>query len=302
MRTQMSKHSLSCAVLVCCLLALDASHTTASADPTNIHVFSDTLFLSDYITPRGYVLNNNGFVNQTDIGITASIYSNKSGPINDVSLNAGVWEDYWEDSQFANSVSNRGWYEDDWWAGGSVTHANWTFGATIMQFRSPDALWQTQTNAEFKISHDDSGSGLPITFNPYTKLFYAISGSSTTGFGDRGHTYDVEIGMSPSYTFKNTTLTVSAPTWITVGPESFWNGDPAAIKNTGNFGVFSTGMTFKTPISFIPSSYGSWYAKAGVQVYDLINNNLVLAEELRGGVPSSDRTPVVGFTGLGVSF
>lgn len=299
---------MSCKLRYCALSALMtmmvAHSAPAMADPSSITVSADELVLTDYITPRGYVLNNKGYSDQVDLNLAVSLYSDKTGLLKDVSVTAGVWDDYWAGGSVADKpISNHGWYEGDWSAGAHATISNWTVGATYEQFRSPTGLWNTQTNIEFLAAYDDSGSGLPVAFHPYVKPFYAVSGSSTVGFGKAGRTYDVEIGMAPSYTFKSLPVTISFPTWVTVGPQGFWNGDPAADKaEHSHFGVFSIGATLKTPLSFVPASYGKWYCKGGVQVYELINKNLVLAEKYRGGVSSSDHSPVVAFTGLGFSF
>ena len=39
--------------------------------------------------------------------------------------------------------------------------------------------------------------------------------------------------------------------------------------------MFTTGLTFVAGLTWIPSNLGSWYAKAGFQYYDVINNALI---------------------------
>ncbi len=158
------------------------------------------------------------------------------------------------------------------------------------------------------------------------KLFYANSGPSTVVLGDRGKTYDVELGMVPVLKLANYVglpITLTAPTWVTVGPSSYWNRNDGTTNFCGpmsssrcalsNAGVVSTGLTAKMPIDFlIPSRLGNWYVDAGFQYYHIINDALLGAQVLTGAAggaagvagtfPQSHRDIVVGFTGIGMSF
>ena len=78
-------------------------------------------------------------------------------------------------------------------------------------------------------------------------------------------------------------LTISAPTWITVGPSEYWNAFGTnvcgvTLCSTDNVGVFSTGLTGKLALDWVPSRFGKWYAKAGFQYYNFLNDNLQLAQ------------------------
>ena len=118
------------------------------------------------------------------------------------------------------------------------------------------------STSELSLGFNDSPYLKPISIHPYAKLFYAISGDSTVVVGRKGGTYDAEIGVVPTLetTPMSIPVTLTMPTWITVGPTGFWGG-------TSNFGVFSTGITAKTPLSIISSRFGNWYVDAGVQSY-----------------------------------
>ena len=121
------------------------------------------------------------------------------------------------------------------------------------------------------------------------KLFYAASGPSTVVLGKRGDTFDVEIGMVPTLDTKKYTgvpLIFSAPTWVTVGPKSYWNRNDGTTNFCGalsnapcalsNAGVFSTGIQAKYMLeTFVPKRLGSWYVKGGFQYYHIINDALL---------------------------
>src|SRR2546428_9977773 len=64
-----------------------------SLPPPVVHGFSDVTFKNDYLTPRGLLVTNKGLTIQILNGFVAPVYSSASGPISDVSLVAGVWND-----------------------------------------------------------------------------------------------------------------------------------------------------------------------------------------------------------------
>jgi len=101
-------------------------------------------------------------------------------------------------------------------------------------------------------------------------------------------------------------VTLKAPTYVTVGPTSFWGAG-----SSGGVGMFTTGLTAVLPLSWMPAQYGHWYVKGGFQYYDIINTNLHLSNAISacGGTatiatcPSSQTTNIiVGFGGIGVAF
>jgi hypothetical protein len=188
---------------------------------------------------------------------------------------------------------------------------DWKFGIEVSQFLSPPGNFRTETNVEFSLAYDDSKWNPFIPFNPYVKVFYAVSGDSTVVTGKRGDTYDVEFGIVPVIDLSKVgmPIVVTVPTWVTVGPSSYWNigGNlcGVALCSNDNLGVFSTGLTGKSPLAFIPKRLGNWYAKYGFQYYHLINDNLLRAQTLVGTANSfatAHRDIVVGFAGFGMGF
>jgi hypothetical protein len=57
--------------------------------PLDIHYFADVTFLNDYITPRGLLVTNTGLATQILTGIALDLYKDKTGFINDISVNGG---------------------------------------------------------------------------------------------------------------------------------------------------------------------------------------------------------------------
>ena len=282
-------------------------------EPLDMHAFFDVSFKNAYITPRGLLVTNTGLTTQILAGLSADVYKSKTGFINSVSVYSYVWNDLWSKQ---NNSKVGSWNEFDWAVGMSVKFAqNWRFGVEYVEFLSPPGNFSIERNIEFTLAYDDSGwwGGGPFTLNPYVKLFYAVSsGSSTVVVGKAGGTYDVELGIVPTLDMKRylgIPLTLSAPTWVTVGPSDYWNvgGNPcgATLCSTDNVGVFSTGLTAKLALEWVPARYGKWYAKAGFQYYNFLNDNLQLAQVTTLGLVSFDQThkdATVGFAGVGFGF
>jgi hypothetical protein len=315
------------ALVVATALSLGALGSAASAadmmplkvkappppEPLDIHGFMDVSFKNDYITPRGLLVTNTGLTTQILMGLVFDVYKNKGGFINDISFSGGVWNDLWSEQH--NPVVDS-WNEFDWFAGMNVKFAqDWTLGVQYIEFISPPhAFPGIEKNVELSLSYDDSKWNMVLPLHPYAKLFLAVAGPSTVVLGKAGGTYDVELGLVPTYdlTKSGVPLVLTVPTWVTVGPSTYWNNGatgcgvsiftPCAASNAG---VVSTGLTGKWPLTFIPKRLGNWYADAGFQYYHLINDTLLLAQTITGTAATyatAHRDIVVGFGGIGFGF
>lgn len=293
------------AVLAVGLLAL-ASLATQAADAapgSAIHGFGDMTFKNDYITPRGLLVTNQGVTTQILGGLVFLTPGNTS-------IVAGAWNDINSDpAKYVGPTRTGAWNEFDYFVGLNwQATQNLKLGVSYVVFLSPPDAFQTEHNIEFSFNYKD-----PYSINPYLKVFWAVGGDSTVVLGRRGDTFDVEIGAAPSYTFKSSGVTISAPTWITVGPSSYWCDSnagaaqfAASIKGRGcadsNFGVFSTGLKASIPITAIGPQYGSWSFNTGVQYYNVLNGSLVDAQALTVNSPKGYRNVIVPFAGFGFGF
>jgi hypothetical protein len=186
----------------------------------------------------------------------------------------------------------------------------------------PALVWD-----EVKLSLNDSFTGWPITFNPYVTFYYEFNSIGSPGAGGPGsvsaacfpceaNNYDFFVGMTPTVDLSKywgIPVTLKAPTYVTVGPSSFWNNYGSAAPfghSSGSVGMFTTGLTAIMPLSFMPAQYGHWYVKAGFQWYDIINTALQNANAFSvdgnfscAAVNSGDCSSIiVGFGGIGVAF
>jgi hypothetical protein len=282
------------------IAAFSGPATAQSQDPPlAIHGFNDVSVKNDYITPRGLLVTNNRITTQILNGLVLNLYNDPAAPISSVSLVAGIWNDL-DGGQRSRTVGS--WNEFDWFVGANFQVGKfWELGVTYVEFLSPPGNFAAEHNLEFSAKFDDSSWLAPISLHPYAKLFYEVSGPSTVVTGRNGSTFDVELGVVPTIDLHpwSVPATLTAPTWFTVGPASYWGGNQ-------NFGVVTTGLTGTFPIDTIPKQYGAWNFHLGVQYYHLINDRLLLAQRLIGsaGGPGSRglRDVVVGFAGIGINF
>jgi len=266
-----------------------AAPALAQDTGASLHGFADLSLKNDYITPRGLHVTSEGSTIQFLNGLVVDFPQDPAGTITDVSLVGGTWTDFNPDYAAPNTqVLN----EFDWFVGvNAKIGKDVTAGVQYVEFISAPGAFKTEKNLEFSLAYNDKLS--PISINPYVKLFYAMDGDSTVVVGKRGDTYDVEIGATPTWDLKayDIPLTLSMPSWITVGPEDFWGGG-------GNAGVVSTGLKASYPL---PTNAGHWSIYGGYQYYHLINDRLVLAQSILNN-GKNDRDVHLFQVGLGLGF
>lgn len=260
-----------------------------------LHGFADVSVKNDYVTPRGLVVTTSGATIQFLNGLVAV---SPGG----IALTAGTWTDF--NPGYSRRDGNiTAVNEFDFFVGVSGTIADkWKVGVQYIQFISgqPSVAFQDERNIEFSVAYDDSAPDKTFSINPYAKLFWAFdSKSSTVVTGKAGDTFDVELGVVP--TLKVDAVTLSAPTWFTVGPKTYWaakNSPIPGVDGDGNLGVASTGLKLSLPVSFNGGgAKASIYGQ--VQYYHLINDNLRIAKALLNS-GDNDRDHVVFGVGVNV--
>jgi hypothetical protein len=131
--------------------------------------------------------------------------------------------------------------------------------------------------------------------------------------------YRFEIGIAPTFNMQKywgVPVTIGTPTWFSVAPTEYFNVNTAATALCGplqnlpcglsNFGVFSTGLQARySLVGVVPTRLGSWYLKAGVQYYHVLNDALLASQVITGAASSfndSHKDIFVGTTGVGFTF
>lgn len=251
------------------LATLACAGTAHADDGWQLHGFGDISVKSDYVTPRGLVVVDDGATVQVLNGLVAVAPGG-------FAIHAGTWLDLNPSYNRAENITAVN--EFDWFVGISGNIApKLEAGVEYSEFISgqPSVAFKPERNIEFSLKYHDGGKDSQVTINPYAKLFWAVdSKSSTVVLGKAGDTFDVELGMAP--TIKVGEGSISAPTWITVGPKTYWGKKGDGIKDS-NFGVFSTGLKGSIPINVFKGGGASASLYAQLQYYHLINDNLEAA-------------------------
>lgn len=281
-------------------LSLSPSYLLSDSAPQSqplgsaIHGYMETQIKTAHITPRGLVIADNGVEIQPAAGLTFDLLDG-DGLLDKASATFGVWNSL---NTSLHIPSAGQWFEIDYFARLNLQFARRiNFSLQYVAFDSPGNLFQTDNNLEFTLNYDDTGYLIPnFGFHPYTRLFYNISGGSTTALGRNGDTYDVELGLVPTYVWKAITdypITLSLPTYITVGPKDFWGGD-------SNVGILTTALAGTVPLHFIPEKFGRWHMDTSIAYFNLLNGKLVDASAALGN--PRDRNWAVGELGIGMDF
>ncbi len=286
----------------------------AAAEPSAIHGFVDLSYANGMMSGGGKPLYKSGVtLLETTVGLSADIYSSKTGPINSVTAFVGGWAQSWNDAPTGTASMQ----EYDWWAGATIGFADY-YKLTVqeLQFQIPNAGYKgvkVIENATVTLAYDDAHLGLPIALNPYVNVFYNYGGASSMGLGKTG-TYRVDVGIGPSYSFMKSAgvpLTLTVPAQISFGPsDMYYNGQKVcgpksdATCSTSTFQYAMTGLLAKYDLGqFVPKKFGSWSLKAGVKYFHIMNDG-ILANQVGGSTtfPAAKTNYTVFSTGLNISF
>ncbi len=300
------------------------------------------------INPQGQALINTGSASLV-AGLNLTLYKDKTGFINNVTV-GGLLATDWSGSGFGgywanggNNSTNGVLFDTVFILSQAVTFGQyWTLSNEYVNVYSNDVAdgngglakcsmtncsgFPTLIFDQVKLSLNDSFTGWPITFNPYVTWYYVLPSVGTPGGGGPGsvspacfscqvNNYDFFLGATPTWDWTKQfgiPITWKVPTYVTVGPASFWNGngDGLGLASSGNVGVFTIGLTAVYPLTWLPAQYGHWYAKAGFQWYDVINTSLQVSNAVSicgntnvTACGSSNTSSIfVGFGGVGVAF
>jgi len=278
-------------------LVLAATSGTAMAQDGGwqLHGFGEVAFKNDYVTPRGLVVTTGGSTVQVLNGLVAV---SPGG----VAFHGGTWVDLNPGySRADGNITTVNEFDFFFGVSGKVA-PNLTAGVEYSQFISGQSsvAFQDERNIEFSLKYADAPDA-QFSWNPYAKLFWAFdSKSSTVVLGKRGGTFDVELGAVPTY--KGDGFTLTAPTWFTVGPKSYWvrNANRGLVDDRSNFGVVSTGLRISAPLPFVTGGASANVFAFG-QYYHLINDGLQAAKAILNS-GDDNRDHVVFGAGIGFGF
>jgi hypothetical protein len=242
--------------------AAGSAHAQEASDGPVLSGAFDIWAGNSYVTPHGLVATTRGGSIQTTASATLTLPSG-------VSLTGGVWTDFNPDYDKIGNTTKTVNETDPFFAVTVPVTKKFALTAKYIAFIGNN-LPKTAHNVALVASYADGAAGQAFTINPYAVFFYEVDGSSVIGVGKGGNTFDVWLGATPTLKLKGVTL--AAPTWITVGPKSFFGP-----IDDGNLGMLTTGLKIIKPLNLGPKA-GKWAISANVQYYHLANDNLRLVK------------------------
>lgn len=302
-------------------LAMAVTRVTAQdAAPSRINELVNLQFASEYVTPRGMIVQDNGLTFQPLLLTLVNVYHG-DGFINSFDLDGGAWADISSagvsiNPPFGHSPKTD-FVEIDPIAGMSVSFAkHFTLGITYTAFGMQILDIGYSQHAETKLSFDDSSYLGAWAMHPYFSYWQELSKKATDAdlpfainpagarpgakHPDPNSSYYFDLGVDPSYTFKDVLggLKLEAPCRILLPDERFY-GDYYAASST--VGLWELGLKGTIPLKFVSASYGHWSAFAGMNFLYFVDDNLVQLNQFNSPeAPQHDN--VQGYAGVSIFF
>lgn len=298
-------------------LALAPATTRADDAPSRVHFLANVEFANEYLTPRGMIVHDQGLTVQPLVLGLVNLYHGDTF-INDVTLVPGVWNDFSTAGVSRHppfgSEPKTGWVEIDPIAGISIGFAkNFKLDVTYTAFAMQILDIGTSQHLDTKLSFDDSPFLKAFALHPYFEFWQELQGKATDAdvpeavfgpspnSGDHsapGSSYYFEVGVDPSYTFKDCGVKLEAPCRVLLPNERFYG---EYYSEASTVGLFELGLKGTVPMNFMPKGYGHWSFHAGVRYQYFVDDNLYHLNEFNApGKPTRDT--VQGYAGISVFF
>ena len=218
-----------------------------------------------------------------------------AGPLTSLVITPGIWNNfqYGDEGRLVEPSDPRFWFEADLYMKLTATWAEFlTTGVTYTYYTSPNDSFTTYADLGLSIGVNDARWLGDFALNPSLLFAFETKGEAlVSGDGNKG--IYMGIGLAPGYTFfadSAQPINVTAPMTFGFSLKDYYtvNG-----KNQ-TFGYFSGGPLFTVPLKFIPTDFGSWSLRAGVQF-------LVLNTHLKT-VNTDDSFVPIGNVGLTLTY
>jgi hypothetical protein len=260
---------------------LSKSVTEPEPEPSRLHVLLQLEATSQYITPRGLDVIDRGVSFQPLTVIIFDLYSNKQGWLNDIS----VWGSYWDDVGTVKGGAVAGyWNEIDFAGGMEFKYLNgFDLNISYSSFHSETSSYSTNGHFEVTLAYHDSFMG-PFSINPNVWYFLETHKNATVQFDytTAKTGFYFAPGIDPTLNLNPFPLKIETPTYVTLVDKVFYQKTDGTPGGSGA-GVFSTGIKFSAPLTFIPKPYGSWTVYTGYQYYRVINKGALDGNEALTG-------------------
>src|SRR5579859_3234610 len=214
----------------------------AAAAPSRVDALFNLEFSNEYLTPRGMIVHDKGLTLQPLLIGLVNLYKGDSF-INSVTFVPGVWNDFSSSGVSVHapygSLPKTHWVEIDPIVGISFGFAkNFKLDVTYTAFNMQILDIGTSQHLDTKLSFDDSDYLKAFALHPYFEFWQELDGKATDAdvpelvFGPSpksgahaapGSSYYFEVGVDPSYTFKEAaSLKLEAPCRVLLPSDRFY--------------------------------------------------------------------------------
>jgi hypothetical protein len=266
---------------VATVLSLAAPAWSQETLGSRVNVVLAMDFSSDYITPRGLHVEDEGLVVQPLVLMLWKLHAADQGTVRDVTLTTGIWNSF--HSHRAGVTPSR-WNEVDPILGvGVKLKGGWAVDAGMTAFYTPTDSYLTSTHLDLKLTYNDSFLG-DVTLNPYVAYWIELNNKSTVVFNpstSQEGSY-LTLGATPVFGLGAAGATLEVGAYANFVSSSFYQRFDGSDGGSG-LGVFSVAPKVSVPLKFLGVSHGAWTAYAGVTYYRLRNAGLLEGNQLLSG-------------------
>jgi hypothetical protein len=296
--------------------AAQSAPAQAAPAPSRIHELINLEFASEYLTPRGMLVHDQGLTFEPLLLTLVNFYHGDSF-INSVGAVGGCWNDFSTAPVSVHapfgSKPKTPWTEIDPIGGITLGFAkNFELDVTYTAFAEQILDIGVSQHLETKLTYDDSAYLKAFALHPTFIYWQELQGKATDAdvpeavFGPSaksgshpapGSSYYFDFGVAPSYTFKDG-IKLEAPCRVLFPDERFY-GNYYAPSST--VGLWEIGIKGTIPMNFMPAGYGHWSFHLGTKFVYFVDDNLYNLNEFNApGKPTRDT--VLGYAGVSIFF
>jgi hypothetical protein len=298
-------------------LAAMTAFAAEEAPPSRVNVLVNFEFSDKYLTPRGMIVHDDGLTFQPLVLGLANLYKGERDSfLNDFTFVGGVWNDFSSEGVSKHppfgSKPKTSWVEIDPIAGVSATFAkNFTLSVTYTAFNMQILDIGTSQHLETKLAFNDSAYLKAFALHPYFLYWQELDGKATAAqvpyFVDPlgknpgsppDSSYYFEVGVTPSYTFKDLSLKLEAPCRVLLPNKDFYG---EYYDDASTVGLYEVGVKASIPLKFMPKGYGSWSFHAGFRYMNFVDENLQGMQQFNAPGKAVDDT-VQYYCGISIFF
>jgi len=256
-------------------------------------------FATDYVTPRGLHVEDEGLVTQPLLLVFWKLRAAPKAAVTDITLTTGLWNSFHSVKSGANPSR---WNEIDPILSLGIKFRNGlALDTGTTAFYTPTDSYATSAHVDFKLTYNDRPHG-GIAINPYVAYWFELHNKATVMFNpatsSRG-SY-LTVGAAPTFGI-GAGATVELGTFANFVSSDFYQQFDGSDGGSG-MAVLSVAPKVSLPLKFLGVTHGAWTAYAGLSYYYLNNQGLLDGNQVLSGASGPESNVTKFRTGLSVFF